>query len=88
MDSCCDTFGNLIRYFAFRRYLIDLKSFRCLLGFEIVVKQSKSITESQGCTDIRLFRKEVLSKDFSLYFVVLGSYRAYLPSRMASGESE
>ena len=52
MDSCSDTFGNLIRYFAFRRYLIDLKSFRRLLGFEMVEKQSKNIIESQKCTEI------------------------------------
>ena len=52
MDSCSDTFENLIRYFAFRRYLIDLKSFRPLLGFEMVEKQSKSIIESQKCTEI------------------------------------
>ena len=52
MDSCSYTFGNLIRYFAFRRYLIDLKSFRHLLGFEMVEKQSKSIIESQKYTEI------------------------------------
>ena len=52
MDSCYDTFGNLIRYFAFRRYLIDLKLFRRLLGFEMVEKQSKSIIETKKCTEI------------------------------------
>ena len=52
MDSCSDTFGNLIRYFAFRRYLIDLKLFRRILGFEMIEKQSKSIIENQKCTEI------------------------------------
>ena len=32
--------------------MIDLKSFRRLLGFEMVEKQSKSIIESQKCTEI------------------------------------
>ena len=62
MDSCSDTFGNLIPYFAFRRYLVDLKSFRRLLGFEMVEKESKNITENQKCTEIH--HKTVKYNDF------------------------
>ena len=52
MDSCSDTFENLIRYFAFRLYLVDLKSFGHFLGFEMVEKQYKIILENQKCTEI------------------------------------
>ena len=42
--------------------MIDLKSFRRLLGFEMVEKQSKSIIESQKCIEIP--DKTAKSNDF------------------------